>query len=105
MECRIIITTYSDKLNAEKIARDSIEANLAACINIIKVRSIYTWKGKIEEMDEFLTLFKTTEKGVNRLKDFIRKNHTYEVPEIIEITPQYIDPKYLLWLTENVSAR
>ncbi|MCP8305030.1 MAG: divalent-cation tolerance protein CutA [archaeon] len=101
----MIISTYPDRTNAEKIARESIKAKLAACANIIKVRSIYTWKGKIEEVDEFLVLFKTTEKGADVLKDFIRKNHPYEVPEIVEIAPQHVDPKYLLWLTENVDFR
>ncbi|MGQ9469859.1 MAG: divalent-cation tolerance protein CutA [Nitrososphaerales archaeon] len=99
----MIITTYSDQMSAEKAAKDSIKAKLSACANIIKVRSIYAWKGKIEDTDEFLVLFKTTEKSVNKLKDFIKKNHPYEVPEIVEIVPDYVDPKYLSWLNENVS--
>lgn len=51
----------------------------------------------------FLVLFKTKEEGVNKLKDFIKKNHPYEVPEIVEIAPDYVDPNYLSWLNENVS--
>jgi len=100
---KLIITTYPDQMIAEKIAKDSVKAKLAACANITKVRSIYVWKGKIEDMDEFLVLFKTKEEGVNKLKDFIKKNHPYEVPEIVEIAPDYVDPNYLLWLNENVS--
>ncbi|MCP8310742.1 MAG: divalent-cation tolerance protein CutA [Candidatus Methylarchaceae archaeon HK01B] len=101
----MIISTYPDKANAEKIARESIKARLIACVNITKVRSIYIWNGNIEEVDEFLVLFKTTKKGADVLRDFIRKNHPYEVPEIVEIAPQYVDPKYLQWLTENVDFR
>ncbi|MEM3383054.1 MAG: divalent-cation tolerance protein CutA [Nitrososphaerales archaeon] len=102
MKCKIVITTCPDQISAEKIAKDSIEEGLAACVNITKVRSIYMWKGKIEDIEEFLMLFKTTEKGIERLKDFIKKNHPYEVPEILEITPDYVDSNYLSWLNENV---
>lgn len=102
MECRIIITTYPERKQAVNIARESVDAKLVACVNIIKVRSIYTWKGKIEEVDEFLVLFKTTEKGADILKDYIKRNHVYEVPEIVEIDPKYVDPRYLSWLIDNV---
>jgi periplasmic divalent cation tolerance protein len=100
---KIIITTCPDQMSAEKIAKDAIKARLAACVNITKVRSIYLWKEKMEDTEEFLMLFKTTEKALNKLKDFIEKNHPYEVPEILEIKPEYINDKYLSWLNENVS--
>jgi len=103
IKMKMIITTYPDQMIAEKIAKDSIKARLVACVSITKVRSIYVWKGKIEDTDEFLVLFKTTEKGVNKLKDFIKKNHPYEIPEIVEIAPEYVDPDYLSWLNENAS--
>lgn len=102
MKCKIVITTCPDGMSAEKIANESIKARLASCVNITKVRSIYVWKGKIEDAEEFLMLFKTTEKGVEKLKDFIKKNHPYEVPEIVEIAPEYVDSNYLSWLSENV---
>jgi len=102
IKMKMIITTCPDQMSAEKIAKDSIKAKLAACVNITKVRSIYVWKGKIEDTEEFLMLFKTTEKGKDKLKDSIRKNHPYEVPEIVEIAPEYVDDKYLSWLNENV---
>jgi periplasmic divalent cation tolerance protein len=99
---KMIISTYPDQTIAEKIAKDSIKAKLAACANITKVRSIYMWRGKMEDTDEFLVIFKTTEEGANELKDFIKKNHPYEVPEIVEVAPEYVDPDYLSWLKENV---
>ncbi|MGB9659473.1 MAG: divalent-cation tolerance protein CutA [Nitrososphaerales archaeon] len=102
IKMKMIITTCPDQMSAEKIAKDSIKAKLAACVNITKVRSIYVWKGKIEDTEEFLMLFKTTEKGTEKLRDSIRKNHPYEVPEIVEIAPEYVDDKYLSWLNENV---
>ncbi len=102
IKMKMIITTCPDQMSVDKIAKDSIKAKLAACVNITKVRSIYAWKGKMEDTEEFLMLFKTTEKGTDKLKDFIKKNHPYEVPEIVEITPEYVDDKYLSWLNENV---
>jgi periplasmic divalent cation tolerance protein len=104
MECRIVITTYPDQMVAEKVAKDSIKARLAVCANIAKVRSVYVWKGKIEDIEESLVLFKTAEKVVNELKSFIKKSHPYQVPEIVEITPKYVDPGYLLWLDESIGS-
>jgi len=103
IKMEMIITTYPDQMIAEKTAKDSIEAKLSACANIVKVRSIYVWKGKMEDTEEFLVIFKTTENGANKLKDFIKKSHPYDVPEIIEISPEYVDPSYLSWLSGNVS--
>lgn len=57
IKMKLIITTYPDQMIAEKIAKDSIKAKLAACANITKVRSIYVWKGKIEDTDEFFGTF------------------------------------------------
>jgi len=102
IKMKMIISTYPDQTIAEKIAKESIKARLVACANIAKVRSIYVWKGKMEDTDEFLVIFKTTEKGANKLKDFIKKSHPYEVPEIVEIAPDYVDPDYLSWLNESV---
>ena len=49
----IATTTVDSPAKADEIARALVERGLAACVQIAPVRSIYRWKGRIEEADEF----------------------------------------------------
>lgn len=102
MEGRLVFTTYPNEREAEKIVRDSIQAKAAACANMIRIRSIYTWKGNVEDTEEVLVMFKTSEKAVNALRTLLLENHPYEVPEILEINPNYINLKYIEWLAKSL---
>ena len=61
-------------------------SDLAACVNIVRqVRSIYKWKGKIEDDREHLLLIKSRYSRAEELTTFIRQNHPYEVCEVITV--------------------
>lgn len=68
---------------------------------MVKISSIYAWKGKIENSSEYLAIFKTTRKNISCLKNEIRKTHPYEVPEIAEIDITSINKPYLKWLVDS----
>jgi len=97
----IIISTFPDKKIITKIANQLVKRKLAACVNIIKISSIYSWKGNIENQTEYLGLFKTTKKNTRSLKKELQRLHPYDVPEIAEINPSSINKPYLKWLTES----
>jgi len=99
----IIISTYPDKKTVTKTANELVKKRLAACVNISKISSIYSWKGKIENTSEFLVLFKTTQKNKNALKKTIKKMHPYDIPEIAEINISSINQPYLKWLIESTN--
>lgn len=99
----IIISTYPDKKTVTKTANELVKKRLAACVNISKISSIYSWKGKIENTSEFLVLFKTTQKNKNALKKAIKKMHPYDIPEIAEINIRSINQPYLKWLIESTN--
>ena len=84
-----------------KASNQLVKAKLAACVNISKISSVYAWKGKIENSNEYLAFFKTTEKNKKILKNEIKKNHPYDVPEIAEIKISSINKPYLNWLLES----
>lgn len=98
-----IISTYPDKKSISKIANKLVKNKLAACVNITRISSVYLWEGKIENSDEFLALFKTTQKNKQRLKAEIKKTHPYEVPEIAELSVNDINKPYLKWLVDSTS--
>lgn len=99
----IIVSTYPDKKTVTKTANELVKKRLAACVNISKISSIYSWKGKIENTSEFLVLFKTTQKNKNALKKAIKKMHPYDIPEIAEINIISINQPYLKWLIESTN--
>ena len=103
MKAVVIVSTYPNKNSISKVANELVKSQLAACVNITKISSIYAWKGKIENSSEYLALFKTTEKNKKKLKQKIKDTHPYDVPEIAEIDVKSINNSYLKWLVESTS--
>lgn len=99
----IIMSTFPDQKTVKKIAKELVKKRLTACVNISKIFSIYSWKGKIEDTSEFLAIFKTTQKNKNSLKKAIKKMHPYDVPEIAEIDIRTVNQPYLKWLIESTN--
>ena len=97
----VIISTYPDKKSISKIAREFVKNKIVACVNISKISSIYSWKGKVEDTSEYIAIFKTTTKNKKLLKQKIKETHPYDVPEIAEIDVTSINDSYLKWLTES----
>ena len=97
----IIISTYPNKKTVNKISHQVVKDKLAACVNISKISSVYSWKGKIENTSEYLAFFKTTQKNKKKLKEKIKKTHPYDIPEIVEISVKSINQPYLKWLVDS----
>ncbi len=97
----IIISTYPNKKSVNKIANQLVKTKIAACVNITKISSVYTWKGKVVNTSEYLALFKTTQKNKKKLKEKIKSTHPYDVPEIAEINVNSINKPYLKWLVDS----
>lgn len=99
----VIVSTYPNKKSISKIANDLVKSRIVACVNISKISSIYSWKGKVENSSEYLAIFKTTTKNKTLLKKKIKESHPYDVPEIAEIDVTSIDKSYLKWLVESTN--
>ena len=97
----ILISTIPDKKTITKIANQLVKKKLVACVNITKISSVYSWKGKIENQSEYLALFKTTKTKIRSLKKELEKLHPYDVPEIVEINPISMNKPYLKWLVDS----
>ena len=95
----LIISTYPDEESVVKVAKMMIaNKKLCACVNFAKVRSLYLWKNKLEDQEEFIALFKTTNLAANKLKFEINNSHPYEVPEIVELKMNDVSKAYLSWI-------
>lgn len=95
----IINCTTSNKKNAVEIARDLIEKKLAACVNIVPhITSIYTWENNIIEGEEFLMMIKTRKRLFKKVEEAILAKHEYELPEIVAVSIDKGNDKYLKWI-------
>ncbi|HXG14413.1 MAG TPA: divalent-cation tolerance protein CutA [Candidatus Nitrosotenuis sp.] len=101
MKPAVIVSTYPDRKSISKIATKLVKDKVAACVNITKISSIYAWQGKIENTNEFLAFFKTTQKNKHKLKSVIKNTHPYKVPEIAELDVKDINKPYLQWLVDS----
>ena len=99
----IIVSTFPSKQSVTSIANKLVKKRLAACVNITMISSIYTWKGKIENQNEYLALFKTTKKNQSVLKKELKKLHPYDVPEIAEINVESVNQQYMKWLVDSTN--
>lgn len=97
--CQIVLTTCPDAETAGRIARALVEERLAACVNILPpMRSVYRWKGQVEEASEQLLVIKSVSAQFAALRDRLRALHPYELPEIVAVPILDGLPEYLAWL-------
>jgi len=100
---RIIFTSTDTLERAEKIAKGLVSQSLAACVNIIpNVISYYKWKEDIEQSYEFILKIKTSKSKLNEIEEFIKQNHSYEVPEILTIKIDKASESYLEWMENSM---
>ena len=96
-----MITTESSKANASRMAKLLIQNKLAACVSIKQIFSTYKWDDDIEETKEFEITIKSKLEFKDRLIDFVNKNTTYDVPQIIYKKYQ-AEMKYYDWLNKTI---
>jgi periplasmic divalent cation tolerance protein len=98
-------TTWPEGADVTRFARALVEERLAACVTTYApVRSVYRWRGAIEEDAEQLVMIKTTGNRIPRLRKRVRELHPAEVPELIVVPVVDGDPAYLAWVAESTGA-
>ena len=98
-ELLLVMTSLPDMEAAKALARRLIDVNLAACVQLQPgVQSIYRWEGRVCEDQEVILLVKTTAAQWPAISAFIKKNHPYDVPEIIAQPIIHSDPDYARWV-------
>ena len=81
-----------------------VDEKLAACVQLMPIESVYMWKENVHEENEVLLLIKTKTVLYERLQSLIWRNHTYEVPEIIQLPITGGLHAYMKWIDDNTDA-
>ena len=101
MEVLVMITTESNKKNALRVAKLLLQNKLAACVSIKQIFSIYDWDNDIEETKEFEITIKSKLEFKDYLIEFLNKNSTYDIPQII-YKKYHAEMKYFDWLNNTI---
>lgn len=105
MKPLLVLTNLPDRAAAERLAEALIAGQLAACVNILApCRSVYRWKGALQQDEEHPMLIKTTEERYAELEQAIRTGHPYELPEIVAVPIERGLAAYLEWLAAETGA-
>ena len=86
---------------AGRLADDLVRRGLAACVQIASVDSHYLWEGRLEQQAEYLLLIKTSLARYEQVEAYLRRTHSYSLPEIARWTMSGASPDYWRWLMDN----
>ncbi|MBW2262191.1 MAG: divalent-cation tolerance protein CutA [Deltaproteobacteria bacterium] len=97
----VVLCTVPDEEVGASLARTIVDERLAACVNLVPgLRSIYSWKGEIQDDREVLLIAKTRGSLFGVLRERIVSLHPYDVPEIVALSAADCHGPYLDWVHE-----
>jgi periplasmic divalent cation tolerance protein len=97
-----VVTTTDSEDSAVTLSGGIVEARLGACVHVVgPITSVYRWEGKIEKDTEWRCVVKTTADRVHELMEYIKANHSYDVPQIVATRIVKGSDEYLAWLREE----
>jgi periplasmic divalent cation tolerance protein len=96
--CCLVMTSLDNEAAAEMLAQQLVEAQLAACVQVLPIKSFYVWQGESRREAEYLLLIKTRAALYPALETFIRAHHPYDIPELLQLPVTAGSADYLQWL-------
>lgn len=101
----LVLTTTGADFDARALARELVEARVAACVNIVeRIQSIYRWEGRVTDDAEQLLIIKTSDERVAALREELFQRHPYEVPEFVVVPVAETSDAYGAWLLQSVAT-
>ena len=101
----LIHTTTTSKKEAKRLAKKLCERRLAACVQTQKIKSHYHWQGKLCIESETLIAIKTRNRLYKKVRRFLRRHHSYEVPQIVAFKTHKVDKHYQKWLKTTLNPQ
>ena len=81
----LVYVTHASEEEAQRVARELLEARLIACANIHSMESMYWWNGAMEQGREWVSILKTASAKWKALEKAISETHPYETPCILKM--------------------
>lgn len=94
----VVITSCGSAGEADRIAEALVAERLAACVQILPMRSVYRWQGAVERAEEWQLQIKTRAALADRVEARIKTLHGYDLPEIIALPVTAGSADYIDWV-------
>lgn len=104
MELIAVVTTVATIDEARRIAREVVEAGLAACAQLSTIESVYVWEGATQQEPEIRIVFKTAAARWPAIAEAIRRRHSYALPAIVAVPLPLAEPAFAAWVCEGSSG-
>lgn len=102
----VVLCSCASVEEARRIAGELLAKRLAACANLLPtMRSIYHWKGAVEDAEETLMIIKSARPLFEQLQATIARLHSYDIPEIIALPIVDGAASYLEWMDRELLHR
>ncbi|MDR0993233.1 MAG: divalent-cation tolerance protein CutA [Verrucomicrobiota bacterium] len=97
----MVLTTCADEETARRLTDGLLTEHLVACVQRMPVQSAYWWEGSVQHETELLLLMKTRLDRYPAVEAWLRAEHPYEVPEVIQLPISSGFPTYLEWIAAS----
>ena len=87
------------------LAESSKRALPPALKCVVPINSTNWWQRQVAVADEWMLLIKTASDHLDALVEHIKKNHSYDTPEIVATPITGGNPDYLNWVREETRGR
>lgn len=104
MNTVVILCTAPDETSARRLATCALESRLAACATLLPgATSLYVWQGQLEQASEVQLLLKSSSRHQQALMELLKREHPYDVPELLALPVQHGESEYLSWLHASLA--
>ena len=98
----LVLVTAGSETEARAIAKSLIETQLAACVTLTPIRSLYRWQGVIHDETEYQLTIKTDLTLFKEIAAKVTQQHSYDLPEIIAVPIVESTQQYDRWVREQI---
>jgi len=99
----VVYFTAQNEKEGLEIGEILVKEKIAACSNVVPMKSIYRWKGEVQRGKEVGVFVKTKNSLFKRVVKRIRELHSYELP-VIEKYEVKTYPEVERWLGEATKS-
>ena len=97
----VVYFTAKNEKEGLKIGEVLVREKIAACTNVVPIKSMYRWKGEVQRGKEVGVFVKTKNNLYKKVVKRIRELHSYKLP-VIEKYDVKTYPELERWVKNSV---
>ncbi len=93
-----VFTSVETKEDALLLAKAVLDKQLAACVHMDEIDSLYFWKDELQHHKEWRLSFTSSAEQYPALETLLHQLHPYELPAIYALPVQKASGPYTAWV-------